>query len=225
VAYDTGDYEKALSFFEDALKQDPQSRRVMFQVKKTKAKLVYATGKAKIEALPDAPAPGPEPEPALEPEPGVEGEPEPAPEPEPEVAEEVTAVEAGDGGEEEEIEVPADPEKLEELGAEAFSRGDMEYALLYFETAIELDPEYERAWNNKGVVMRQMGEVMEAFKCYAKAVEINPEYSDAWYNMGYAFQEQERYVEAIECFQNALEVDPENVEAAELLEQCKAAMG
>ena len=116
--------------------------------------------------------------------------------------------------------------KIEDVLTRALlNNGDMEYAMMYFDTAIELDPEYERAWNNKGVVMRQIGEIMEAFKCYARAVEINPEYSDAWYNMGYAFQEQERYEEAIECFQNALEVDPDNEEAAEFLEASKQAMG
>jgi len=73
---------------------------------------------------------------------------------------------------------------------------DLKIDLDYYNKILAGDPDNERAWNNKGVVMRQIGEIMEAFKCYAKAVEINPEYSDAWYNMGYAFQEQERYEEA-----------------------------
>jgi tetratricopeptide (TPR) repeat protein len=44
-----------------------------------------------------------------------------------------------------------------------------------FEKALELDPNYEKAWCNKGYTLLNIGNYIEANECFDKFLEINPE--------------------------------------------------
>ena len=49
---------------------------------------------------------------------------------------------------------------------------DFEYtkAIEYYDKAIELNPQYAVAWDNKGMVLARLGKYNEAVKCYDKAM-------------------------------------------------------
>ena len=49
-----------------------------------------------------------------------------------------------------------------------------------FNKAIELDPNYKEAWNNKGNALQNQGHYDQAIKCYNKAIELDPNYKEAW---------------------------------------------
>ena len=40
--------------------------------------------------------------------------------------------------------------------------------------ALEIDPKFAMAWNNKSIVLVQLGKYNEAMECCDKALEINP---------------------------------------------------
>jgi len=50
-------------------------------------------------------------------------------------------------------------------------------ALNCFKRAIELDPNYISALNNKGICYEKIGNYEDAIKCYNKSIELNPNYA------------------------------------------------
>ena len=53
-----------------------------------------------------------------------------------------------------------------------------------FNKAIEINPQYAEAFNNRGIVKYNLGDKQGAIKDYNKAIEINPQYADAFNNRG-----------------------------------------
>jgi tetratricopeptide (TPR) repeat protein len=77
------------------------------------------------------------------------------------------------------------------------------------DNAIEINPQYADAWNNKGAALAEQGNYDEAIKSFDKALDINPQYADAWNNKGLAFVNQKNYDEAIKSFDKALDINPQ----------------
>ena len=55
-------------------------------------------------------------------------------------------------------------------------------ALADFNKAIELDPNYSSAYNNRGVVYHRQGKYRLAIKDFTKAIELNPNYAVVYEN-------------------------------------------
>jgi|GEM_PF-7021619 len=99
------------------------------------------------------------------------------------------------------------------IGVELDKRGLYQEALTFFDKALEIDPKYTYAWNNKGVALYNLGRNEEEIACYEKALEIDPKYTHAWYNKGGALDKLGRYEEAITCYEKTLELDPKYTHA------------
>ena len=102
---------------------------------------------------------------------------------------------------------------LIEQGEEYYNSGHYEKALRCCEAAVELDPQYARAWNNKGRSLSRLGRPEEALRCYDKALEIEPQYAVAWHNKGDVLSDLGRHEEELRCYDKALEVDPQYAHA------------
>ena len=70
---------------------------------------------------------------------------------------------------------------------------------------IVLDPEEEKTWYNRGVTLRQMGQIQAALQSQQKALELNPRASLAWAEMGFINLKLGNYEKALDCFQKAME--------------------
>lgn len=57
--------------------------------------------------------------------------------------------------------------------------GCFDEALECYNKALELDPDNAKVLNNKGVLLRKMGETQEALKDIEKDLELNPDYENA----------------------------------------------
>jgi len=62
--------------------------------------------------------------------------------------------------------------------------GNYDKAILAYDKALELDPNFIEAWYYKGVDLDGLGNHSQALKAYEKATELDPENDDAWNNMG-----------------------------------------
>ena len=72
-----------------------------------------------------------------------------------------------------------DPE--EENNSENLSAGGIyfEESLVFFDKAMEINPDYYQAWYWKGLALYNLGNYEEALSCYDKSLEINPDYIKA----------------------------------------------
>ena len=54
-----------------------------------------------------------------------------------------------------------------------------------YNKAIQLDPYFSYAFNNKGILLSTVNRKDDALVCFNKAIEIDPEYADAFKNKGF----------------------------------------
>ena len=86
-------------------------------------------------------------------------------------------------------------------------------AILCYQKALEIKPDFSEVYNNMGTAFQGQGKSTDAVSCYKKALEIKPDYVSAYYNLGNAFQEQGEFNEAISYYQKTLELRPDYAEA------------
>jgi len=88
-----------------------------------------------------------------------------------------------------------------------------EEALAAFEKAIELNPQYYKAWYNKGVMLVNLNRYEHALAAFEKAIELNPQYSEAWNNKGGMLGQLNWPKDALAAFEKAIELNPQYSEA------------
>ncbi len=100
-----------------------------------------------------------------------------------------------------------------ELGNILLADRQYEEAIASYDKAVEIQPNLDAAWNNRGFALDELGRNEEAIASYDKAVEIKPNKDEAWYNRGNALKNLGRYEEAIASYDKAVEIKP-NKDAA-----------
>ena len=93
-------------------------------------------------------------------------------------------------------------------GKEQYDAYNFEEALVLFEQAIAIEPNYYQAWDNKGNALRNLERYYEAIECCDRTIEIEPSYYQAWSHKGSNKYYLRRYSEAIECYDRAIEMQP-----------------
>ncbi|MFC1624162.1 tetratricopeptide repeat protein [Candidatus Omnitrophota bacterium] len=88
------------------------------------------------------------------------------------------------------------------------NKGNLRQALLDYNKAIRIDPEYIEAYNNRGNIYQNKGEVTQAISDYNKVIEIDPHYAEAYNNRGSAFLNKGDATKALLDFNKAIEIDP-----------------
>ena len=137
----------------------------------------------------------------------------------------VVAACAAEVAEEEEA-VPAVGTAVEhdERGIVFALAGLYEQAITEFNKAIELDPEYAEAYNNRGNAYWNKGNFDRAIADYDKAIELDPEYAEAYSNRGFVYYLKGELTKAISDLEKCLELsdDPRVIaKAQQLLDQLK----
>ncbi len=84
-----------------------------------------------------------------------------------------------------------------------------------YDKAIVLVPDYDIAWNNKGIVLASYtgNKTTEAIKCFDKAIKIKPQKDNVYYHRGLAYEKLQNTEKALSDFKKALELNPNNMEA------------
>ena len=85
--------------------------------------------------------------------------------------------------------------------------GKTESAIKAYSDAIELNPHYSAAYNNRGVVYVDIGEYNLAIRDFNMAIELNPNDFFAYNNRGNAYGKMEDSDRAIEDFNAAIKLD------------------
>jgi len=95
------------------------------------------------------------------------------------------------------------PEQLSGKALQELGRGHALEALALLDQALLLDPEYVRAWINKGVCLVHLNRVQESLDCFNRCLSLKPDTAEAWINKGAALGEFGRHQEALDCFMQA----------------------
>lgn len=95
-------------------------------------------------------------------------------------------------------------------GNELKDLGKYEEAILSYDRALEIDPDYHEAWVNRGNALVNLREYEKAIASYDRAIEINPNDFYVWNSRGYTLRMLEQYEEAIASFDRAIEINPNN---------------
>ena len=86
-------------------------------------------------------------------------------------------------------------------------------AIATFSKAIEANPNFAEAYNNRGVCRFYTGDLDRAIDDYTRAVQLNPDDAEALKNRGGAWFYQKSYDRAIADYTRALAINAEDAEA------------
>ncbi len=115
----------------------------------------------------------------------------------------------------EKIIVNSDPEFssglfLWDLGGTQLNLGRYEDAIASYDKAIEIKPDKDEAWYNRGVALGNLGRYEDAIASYDQALEIKPDNDAAWNNRGVALGNLGRFEEALASYDKAVEIKPDD---------------
>lgn len=82
-----------------------------------------------------------------------------------------------------------------------------------FNKAIEINPDYSIAYNDRGNAFMAKGNTEQAISDYNKALEINPNFANPYYNLGLFYGDKGDYDKAISNYNKALEIDTKHYAA------------
>ncbi|NMF60513.1 tetratricopeptide repeat protein [Pseudanabaena yagii] len=88
-----------------------------------------------------------------------------------------------------------------------------EEAITDFDKAIELNPNYVKAWFNRGIAKGNLKRHKEAIADFDKVIELNPNHVKGWVNRGTAKGNLQRYEESISDYDKAIQINPNYAEA------------
>jgi tetratricopeptide (TPR) repeat protein len=66
---------------------------------------------------------------------------------------------------------------------------------------------------NLGNLYQELGEMLQAARCFRQATEADPTMADAWINLGRILDDSGEHAAAIKCYDVALQIEPEDVMA------------
>ena len=94
-------------------------------------------------------------------------------------------------------------------GYNAGNNEEYDRAISFYLRAIELDPDYAKAYYNMGIAYADQGNTAKEIESYKKAIELDPDDAAACYNLGNTYKDQGNLTKAIELWEKAIEVDPD----------------
>ena len=97
--------------------------------------------------------------------------------------------------------------------SKAIEEENLDRKITLYTAAIELDPDYAHAFNNRGNAYNKKGKYDRAIADYDRAIELAPDNADAFNSRGIAYTELGKYDRAIADYDRAIELDPDHADA------------
>lgn len=102
-----------------------------------------------------------------------------------------------------------EPETHFAQGNEYYTKGLYDEAILEYNKAILINPEYAEAYSNRGMTYFAKGLFNQALEDYNMAIKLNPNLAQAYNNRGNVYSRRGLYKQAIADYNKALELNPE----------------
>ncbi len=111
------------------------------------------------------------------------------------------------------------------LGYDLAHQGQPAEAIVHYQKALEINPDFAEAHNNLGTALLNQRRLEEASAHYHQALDKDPAFAEAHNNLGIVLTKQGRPVEAIEEYRKAIELNPDRAEFYNNLGNLLAAKG
>ncbi|AFW95420.1 TPR repeat-containing protein [Anabaena sp. 90] len=102
----------------------------------------------------------------------------------------------------------SDIDKYISLGNECFNKKDYKGAIDDWTQAININPNYAKAYFNRGLARYHLGDKQSAIDDWTQAIRINPNYADTYYSRGLAHSELGDNQSAIDDYTQAININP-----------------
>lgn len=102
--------------------------------------------------------------------------------------------------------MPTSPFIKVNLGIVHKEQGDYEAALLCFNRALELHPDFPEAYCNLGKTYNDLGRLEEAETCYVRAIESRPDFVEAYNNLALLLNKQGKGTMALDIISRSLQI-------------------
>jgi len=112
-----------------------------------------------------------------------------------------------------------------EYGVGQAQQGDYQSAVEALKRAIQIDPTFQPAYYNLGLVLYQVGKSVLAAHYFQEALKLSPTDLQAQRGLGLAYIAQEKYDRAAQLFQDLLRTTPDDVTVKLQLGRCYLAQG
>ncbi|MDB5296817.1 MAG: tetratricopeptide repeat protein [Phycisphaerales bacterium] len=93
-------------------------------------------------------------------------------------------------------------------GTRSLNRGDVEHAIEHFTRAIDLDPEFAEAYNQRAIAKFLLERFDDCVDDCRKAVKLMPCHFGALAGLGHCHAHEGRLVPALKCYERALAINP-----------------
>jgi tetratricopeptide (TPR) repeat protein len=77
-----------------------------------------------------------------------------------------------------------------------------------YSRAIELNPGFEKTYNNIALTYRDLKNYSRAIENFNKSIELNPNYAEAYNNRGIVYFELKKYQQALDDYNRAIDLNP-----------------
>lgn len=122
----------------------------------------------------------------------------------------VTEIEEKINRDKEAAENAAKAAKVSQLFSEALNEKDSSKAIELYNQVIEQKPDFIEAYNNRGILKRESGDLKGAMIDYNEAIKLNPAFFEAYNNRGRLKESMNDLTGAIADFNNAIKLSPNN---------------
>lgn len=116
-----------------------------------------------------------------------------------------------------EMNVPPKAKEEMQKGTEAFSKGDMVKAQQRFEKALEIYPQYARAYANLGIIAAKSGDRTKARSLFSKAAEVDDKFLPAYVDLARIDIQEKSYKQAEATLDKVMTLNPSMTEAVAML--------
>ncbi|MCH7985996.1 MAG: tetratricopeptide repeat protein [Acidobacteria bacterium] len=121
--------------------------------------------------------------------------------------------------------LPKEGTSFYNLGVGLANKGQFDDAIVAYNKALQIKPDFPKALNNLGIALARKGQFDEAIAALNKALQIKPDFPEALNNLGIALARKGQLDEAIAAYNKALQLRPDSVEALNSLGNALANKG
>lgn len=106
-------------------------------------------------------------------------------------------------------------------GVRALNRQDFDHAIVHFTTAIDLDPHFAEAYNQRAIAKFLLERFDDCIEDCRKTVQLIPYHFGALAGLGHCHAHEHRLETALQCYEKAIAINPRLDDLRQTIEELR----